>query len=184
MTVSQRDSERDHRCERRGRGGSPVGTFSLPFNTGANAPKRFTPDRTRERQLLGVDLRGGGRASIRVAPNIGGGQCDWVYVNGDVRSKSCSRPGDPPLGYDVVTGGFIRRIDRVANLFQGRFAPQVASVEIAYADGDTTRLTPVEGHVLYEVPARHMTPSRRATTITTYDRAGVALAETDVPYRG
>ena len=72
----------------------------------------------------------------------------------------------------------------MANLFQGRFAPQVASVEIAYADGDTTRLTPVEGHVLYEVPARHMTPSRRATTITTYDRAGVALAETDVPYRG
>jgi hypothetical protein len=162
----------------------PVGTFSLPYDTGADKPKRFTPDRRREREVVGVDLRGGGHASVRVAPNRGGGQCQWVYVNGHVRSTGCTRPGDPPLQYDIVTGGFIRRIDRVSNLFEGQFAPQVGSVEIGYADGDATRLEPTEGFVMFEVPEAHMHPARRAVSITTYDRRGAALARADVPDRG
>jgi hypothetical protein len=162
----------------------PVGTFSLPFNTGAGGPKRFTPDRIREREVVGVHLRDGGHASVRIAPNRGGGRCQWVYVKGDVRSLGCTRPGDQPLSYDVVTGGFIRRINRVSNLFEGEFAPQVRSVEIRYADGDTTRHRPKEGFVMFEVPAKHMHPARRAVSITTYDHHGVALARTSVPYRG
>jgi len=162
----------------------PVGTFSLPYDTGAGEPKRFTPDRTREREVVGVDLRDGGHASVRVAPNRGGGVCHWVYVKGDARSYGCTRPGDEPLPYDVVTGSFIRRIDRVSNLFQGQFAPQVGAVEIGYADGDATRLEPTEGFVMFEVPEAHMDPARRAVSITTYDRRGVALARADVPYRG
>jgi hypothetical protein len=162
----------------------PVGSFSLPFNTGADAPKRFTPDRTREREVVGVDLRDGGHASVRIAPNRGGGRCQWVYVNGHVRSSGCTRPGDQSLPYDVVTGGFIRRIHRISNLFEGEFAPQIGSVEIRYADGDTTRLRPKEGFVMFEVPAKHMDPARRAVSITTYDRHGVALARSSVPYRG
>lgn len=162
----------------------PVGTFSLPYDTGAGEPRRSTPDRTREREVVGVDLRGGGHASVRVAPNRGGGQCHWVYVNEHVRSTGCTRPGDDPLPYDVVTGGFIRRIDRVSNLFEGRFAPRVGAVEIGYADGDATRLEPTEGFIMFEVPEAHMDPARRAVSITTFDRHGVALMRADVPYRG
>ncbi|MGE0026754.1 MAG: hypothetical protein AB7O78_03150 [Thermoleophilia bacterium] len=162
----------------------PVGRFSLPVSQVAAEPRRFTPNRSRERELVGVDLRDGGHASVRVAPNRGGGRCWWVYVNGHVRSTACSRPGDQPLSYDQVTGSFIRRIDRVPDLFQGWFAREVGSVEIGYADGDTVRLTPTEGFVLFEVPAGHLAPERRATTITTYDREGVALARSNVPFRG
>ena len=124
--------------------------------------------------VVGVDLRDGGHASVRIAPNRGGGRCQWVYVNGHVRSLGCTRPGDQSLPYDVVTGGFIRRINRLSNLFEGEFAPQVGSVEIRYADGDTTRLEPKQGFVMFEVPAKHMDPARRAVSITTYDRHGVA----------
>ncbi|MGE3795399.1 MAG: hypothetical protein AB7I38_15945 [Dehalococcoidia bacterium] len=160
----------------------PVGTFSLPVPRNSDEG-RFTPDRTRERELIGIELSGGGRASIRVAPNIGGGRCDWFYVRGDVRSSACSRPSDPPLSYDVVTGGFVQRVNRVSTLFQGRFAPQVGSVEIGYADGDSVRLIPTGGYILFEVPAAHRSPERRATSITTFDRSGVALVRAEVPYR-
>ncbi|MGD9570692.1 MAG: hypothetical protein AB7V62_02250 [Thermoleophilia bacterium] len=95
-----------------------TGTFTVTLPTPESG--RHTPDRTRERELVGIDLRGGGHASVRIAPNRGGGRCEWVYVNDNVRSSFCSRPSDPPLGYDVVTGGFIRRIDRVSDLFQDR----------------------------------------------------------------
>lgn len=161
----------------------PVGQFSLPVPH-SDDRTRFTPDRSRERELLGVDLPNGGRASVRVAPNRGGGRCWWVYVNGHSRSTSCSRPGDAPMAFDTVTGGFIDRTDRVPSLFEGLFAPEVGSVEIGYADGASVRLTPTDGFVLYQVPAEHMTAATRATTITTFDRAGVALARADVPYRG
>lgn len=161
----------------------PVGTFTVPVSLASEEQPRFTPDRSQERELIGVDLRDGGHASVRVAPNLGGGRCWWVYVKGDPESAACSRPGDPPLQYDVVTGGFIRRRDRVSSLFEGQFAPEVGSVTIGYADGTTTRLTPTDGFLLYEVPADHMTPERRATSITTYDHAGVALATTPVRYR-
>jgi hypothetical protein len=161
----------------------PVGTFSLPIPSSSDEGRRFTPDRTRERELIGIELSGGGRASIRVAPNIGGGRCDWFYVNGNVRSSTCSRPSDPPLSYDVVTGGFVERVNRVPTLFHGRFAPQVGSVEIGYADGDSVRLTPTGGYILFEVPAAHRSPDRRATSITTFDRSGVALVRAEVPYR-
>jgi hypothetical protein len=72
--------------------GGPVGTFSLPVPRSSDEPPRFTPDRTMERELLGIELSGGGRASIRVAPNVGGGRRDWFYLKGDVRSSTCRPP--------------------------------------------------------------------------------------------
>lgn len=164
----------------------PVGAFRIALPRFGDGPRRFTPDRSKERELLGIDLAGGGHASIRVAPNRGGGQCVWVYVNGNAGSRGCSRPGDEPLNYDIITGGFIRRVDRVPSLFQGRFAPQVGSIELGFADGTTKRLRPTEGFILYQVPAVHLRPGHQAVSITTFDRQGVALVHEEVrrPERG
>ncbi len=153
----------------------PVGSFTLPIQRASDEPPRFRPDRWRERELIGLDLARGGHASIRVAPNIGGGRCDWLSVRGRARSTACSRPGDPQLPYDVVTGGFIRRVNRIPSLFEGRFAPGVGAVEIVYADGARKRLTPTEGYVLYEVRPERMTPEQQAVSVTTFDREGIAL---------
>ncbi|WP_217922728.1 hypothetical protein [Miltoncostaea oceani] len=160
----------------------PVGSFRIAVpRFGDGGPPRLTPDRSKQRELLGVDLADGGRASIRVAPNRGGGRCVWVYVKKNSRSFACSRPGDSPsLPDDQVTGSFIRRIDRIPSLFQGQFSSRVGSVEIAYADGTATRLRPTEGYVLYEVPAAHMTKERRAVSVTTFDQQGVALVREEV----
>ena len=158
----------------------PVGSFRIAVPRFSDGAPRPNPDRSRERELIGVDLRDGGHASIRVAPNRGGGRCAWVYVNGNSRSESCRRPGVARIGYDIVTGSFIRRIDRIPSLFEGEFDPKVGSVEIGYADGASIRLRPTEGYVLYEVPAAHMAPGRRAVSVTTFDRNGVALVRDEV----
>ena len=152
----------------------PVGSFRVAYPRSSGGP-RFAPDRSKQRELLGVDLADGGHASIRVAPNRGGGRCTWVYVNRNSRSFGCFGPGGPSLPLDQVTGGFIRRIDRIPSLFQGEFASGVGSVEIGYADGTSVRLRPTEGFVLYEVPAGHMRPGHQAVSITTFDRQGLAL---------
>lgn len=157
----------------------PVGSFRVAYPRVSGGP-RFAPDRSRQRELLGVDLAGGGHASIRVAPNRGGGRCTWVYVNGNSRSFGCFGPGGPSLPLDQVTGGFIRRINRAPSLFQGEFASGVGAVEIGYADGTSVRLRPTEGFVLYEVPAGHMRRGHQAVSITTFDRKGVALVQETV----
>jgi hypothetical protein len=157
----------------------PVGSFRVAYPRGSGGPPS-APDRSKQRELLGVDLADGGHASIRVAPNRGDGRCTWVYVNGNSRSFGCFGPGGPSLPLDQVTGGFIRRIDRIPSLFQGEFASGIGSVEIGYADGTSVRLRPTERFVLYEVPAGHMRPGHQAVSITTFDHQGVALVREEV----
>ena len=154
----------------------PVGSFSLPIMRASDGPPRFRPDRSKERELVGIDLAEGGHASIRVAPNVGGGRCDWFYILGAPRSNRCTRPGDPPLQYDVVTGGFSPGGRGYPFVYSGQFAPAVGAVEMEFADGATERLTLTDGIVLYEIPPAHITKGRWPVAVTTSDRDGVPLA--------
>jgi len=153
----------------------PVGTFTLPIRPGADEAERFTPDRTHERLVTRIPLVAGGHASIRVAPNRGGGQCQWLYILGQARSSGCSRPSDPPLPYDVVTAGFSPAGRGYPYVYSGQFAPEVAGVEMEFADRTERRLPVTEGFVLFEIPKRNLEEGRWPVAVTTYDQQGVPL---------
>lgn len=153
----------------------PIGTFTLPVGPGADKSERFTPDRSRERVLSRIALTGGGYAAIRVAPNRGGGRCDWLYILGQVRTTRCTRPTDPPLPYDVVSGGFNPGDRGYPYVYSGPFAPEVGAVEMNFADGTSRRLPLNQGFVLFEIPRRNLDKERWPVAVTTFDQDGVAL---------
>jgi hypothetical protein len=153
----------------------PVGSFDISLPR-ISDERRLRPDRTKERELIGIDLAKGGHASIRVAPNRGGGRCYWVYIKGGTRSSSCSLPSDPPLQYDVVTAGFYPGDRGYPYIYGGQFAPQVGAVEMEFSDGTAQRLSLTEGFALYEVPPDRIAAGNWPVAVTTFDRHGVALA--------
>lgn len=158
----------------------PIGTFSLPVGAGRDESERFTPDRTRERVVSRIALTGGGYASIRVAPNRGGGRCDWLYILGQVRTSRCTRPSDPPLQYDVVSGGFSPGDRGYPYVYSGPFSPEVGTVEMHFADTTSRRLPITEGFVLFEIPRRNLDRGRWPVAVTTYDRQGVPLVHNTI----
>ena len=152
----------------------PVGSFTVTQPTAAQGPPQ-SPDRSRERELVGIDLVAGGRASIRIAPNQGGGLCNWVYIKGRSRSHGCVA-ANAAIPYDVVTGGLYPGGAGYPFVYAGQFAPQVGAVEMEFADGTVARLPLTEGFVLYEIPSSRIdSRSRWPVTVTTFDRSGVAL---------
>lgn len=159
----------------------PVGTFTLDQPRHAGGPAR-APIRSREREVLAIDLAEGGRASVRVAPNRGGGRCSWVYIKGAVRSSGC---GDPSTAvpYDVVSGGFYGGGPGYPFVYGGQFAPEVGAVRMNFADGTSERLPLEEGFLLYEIPPERVASRDRwPVSVTTFDRQGVPLVSE--PIRG
>lgn len=159
----------------------PVGTFTVTQPRGIQGPPR-SPDRSKERELVGIDLEDGGHASIRVAPNRGGGLCQWLYIRGQSRANGCAGP-DTRNAYDVVTGGLSPGDAGYPFVYSGQFAPEVGAVEMNFADGTSERLPLTEGFVLYEIPeSRIASLSRWPVAVTTYDTDGIALVRN--PLRG
>lgn len=152
----------------------PIGSFTLSQSNTAQGPAQ-SPERSKEREQVGIDLAGGGRASIRVAPNRGGGLCQWLLIRGAVRSHGCTGP-DTTLPYDVVTGGLSPGGPGYPFIYSGQFAPEVGAVEMNFADGSASRLSLSDGFVLYEIPASRVdSRTRWPVAVTTYDTDGVAL---------
>ena len=153
----------------------PVGSFTVtPSREGPKGPPQ-SPDRSKERELVGIDLADGGRASIRVAPNRGGGLCQWLYIRGTPRSRGCA-DASTAIPYDLVSGGFSGGGPGYPFVYSGQFAPQVGAVEMNFADGTAELLPLTDGFVLYEIPEDRITSrSRWPIAVTTYDRKGVAL---------
>jgi hypothetical protein len=58
----------------------------------------------------------------------------------------------------------------------GQVRPDLTRVEIGYADGAKTSVTPTRGYVLYEVPAEHIKLGKEAVTATGFDRDGKLVA--------
>lgn len=172
FTIARGDAVRSLRFS------GPVGEYTITL-PGRSVP-RFRPDRARERELIGIELSTGGHASIRIAPNRGGGTCRWIYIDGAVRSSRCTIPGDPPLDYDVVTGGFEIGERGYPYVYDGEFATEVGSVEMAFSDGSVQKLRLVEGSVLHEVPRARIAAGVRPVSVTTFDHQGVALARDEL----
>lgn len=83
--------------------------------------------------------------------------------------------------YDVVTGGVLQVGGKRPGVYHGVFAPAVGAVELDAGDGRKRRFATVEGHVLFEMPARTDGAARGPVSVTTLDRAGVALVKQQLP---
>lgn len=80
-------------------------------------------------------------------PREGGGVC-FVYNQGG----GCPPPTAMANG-PAFAGGFSIGSKRVP--FFAQAEPEVAAIEPRYQNGDTERLTPIEGFVLHEVTPAH-----------------------------
>lgn len=150
----------------------PAGSFEVVL-AGGEVRRSEAPVRSL-RPLLGIRLAGGGRAAIRAGASSAG-RCWAVTIRGEVRSNGCRR-SDDPLPHDVVTGGVLQVGGERPGVYHGVFAPTVSAVELDAGDGRKRRFATVEGHVLFEMPAR-TDGARRPLSVTTLDRAGVAVRQ-------
>ena len=107
------------------------------------------PVRGEQRVALVVEGENGAKAVLRVGATSDGGRC-WRISYSDGRDGGgCPQKGyrgDPSLDAAVVD------VDGDVFLEIG-VRPNVAAVEIRLADGTTRQLRPVEGFVVYPVPA-------------------------------
>lgn len=156
----------------------PAGSFEVAL-AGGEVRRPEAPVRSL-RPLLGIRLAGGGRAAVRAGASSAAERCWAVTIRGEVRSNGCTR-SDDPLPYDVVTGGVLQVGGERPGVYHGVFAPAVGAVELDAGDGRKRRFATVEGHVLFEMPARTDGDARGPVSVTTLDRAGVALVEQQLP---
>jgi hypothetical protein len=120
--------------------------------------------------VLGIETSVG-PVILWAAPTSGGGLC-WIIEIVRLRSPGLSGCSPGPWRESVVFTSGIGR-DRVGDayldLLHGRARPDVASVEILYADGESETVPVLEGFFLHE-------PREMPVTVVARDRAGAELA--------
>lgn len=155
----------------------PVGRYRVRL-PGPGDFTRSRPISAREREVLSIALSAGGRASVRVAPNRGGGWCFRVSVREATRVRGCPPPGS--LTLDDVSGDFHLPGRGRPEVYAAQVRPEVGFLEMRFRDGARARLTPRRGFVLYELPPGRARPAREPVAVTSFDRRGVALFRRDL----
>jgi hypothetical protein len=116
---------------------------TLPDGTKYSLPRRA--DAAQATEPFNFDSATGGHAYLWVMPRTGGGSC-YLYSSGSGGGQGCISQQElqqlPP-----VNGG----LDANSNVYFAQVQPDVATVELRYADGTSQRLTPVDGFVLAAV---------------------------------
>jgi hypothetical protein len=97
-------------------------------------------------------------------PLRGGGTC--ISASQDA---GCSRE---PVYEGRVEGGSTRV------LFFDHSAPEVATIELRYQNGDRERLTLIDGYVLHEITPAHYRPGTRLVAAVRLNRSGQTLGTT------
>jgi hypothetical protein len=107
-----------------------------------------------------------GQATIAIAPSRTGGYCFWLRSAGGAGGSGCAPPRyltQPMVG---GLGGTV---------FSAQVKPVVGRVELRFQDGTRTELHPVEGFVLYSIPASHWPRGHRLTAAIAYSSAARQL---------
>jgi hypothetical protein len=135
---------------------------TLPDGTRYSLPKRWQA--ARARQIISFRTTNGSAAYLWLIPRTGGG---WCYLFN--RGQGClARRPDRQL--PTLNGGLSGGADPV--LFFAQTKPEVAAVELRYQNGESERLTPVDGLVLAEITPAHYERGTRLVTVVALDRSG------------
>lgn len=135
---------------------------TLPDGTKVSLSRRA--DAAAARKIISFKAADGSDVWLWVMPREGGGVC-FSYNQGGGCPPPAAMERGPAFG-----GGFSIGSKRV--LFFAQSKPEVTTIELRYQNGDTERLTPVEGFVLHEVAPAHYTPGTRLVSAVGLDRNG------------
>jgi hypothetical protein len=138
----------------------PSSTQKLPDGKKALLPG--DADIARAREVFSFRASDGAHFYLWVVPLTRGGEC---YV--DNENEVC-RPTVP-----VFSGGLYGGAGRI--LFFGQARPEVATVELHYQNGESERLTPIDGFVLQKITLRHHKRGNRLVAAVAVDRSGKSI---------
>jgi hypothetical protein len=156
--------------------GNVIGRESFPL-TRRNWPPKFVtqtlPDGTRvllprdadlakAREIFSFRATDGSHVYLWVVPLTGGGSCN---VNN--QGEGCG-PSVP-----VFSGGLYGGGNRI--LFVGQSKPDVATIELRYQNGQSERLTPIDGFVVHDITSAHYKRGTRLVDAVALDRSGNAI---------
>jgi hypothetical protein len=135
---------------------------TLPDGTRFSLPR--SEDAARARKIISFRSTNGHRIYLWVMPHKGGGIC-FLYNRGG----GCALPRfDAQL--PVLNGGTSGGATPV--LFFDQAKPKVATVVLRYQNGESERLTPIEGFVLHEITPAHYRRGTRLVAAVALDRSG------------
>jgi hypothetical protein len=143
--------------------GRVIGTQQLYEPMVTHGPHRVGPYRVVRtvRGPKGTDGR------LLVAASSAGGRCWKVVFEGGAGGSGClpTHAHLPALGFAVQDGG-------TDSFVSGEVSSRVATVELRFASGRTTRVEPVDGFILDPVPA-----GEELTAASAYDAGGHRVAQ-------
>ena len=127
----------------------------------------------RATSLLKAESPQGSTAELLVGPSSSGGECMFIRYRGKPATGTMSSCADPDWRrYPVLLNTY----GNPGEFVMGRVRPDLARVEIGYADGVKTAVTPTRGYVLYAVPAEQIELGKEALTAAGFDRNGKLVA--------
>lgn len=131
------------------------------------------PARGRATSLLKAESPQGSTAELLVGSSSTGGECMFIRYRGKPATGTMSSCADPDWRrYPVLLNTY----GNPGEFVMGRVRPDLARVEVGYADGAKTAVTPTRGYVLYAVPAEQIELGKEAVTATGFDRNGKLVA--------
>jgi hypothetical protein len=140
---------------------------TLPDGTTYSLPRRA--DAADARKIISFSATKGSDIYLWVMPRTGGGVC-YLFNRGEGCPPADSMADIP----EALNGGISGGANPV--LFFAQTKPNVAAVELRYQNGQTQRLTPVDGFVLAEIPPAHYEPGTRLVAAVALDQSGNAIS--------
>jgi hypothetical protein len=138
---------------------------TLPDGTQQSLPRRAQA--ARARKVISFRATDGSSVYLWVMPRTGGGTC-YVFNQGGGCEPPRFAERDP-----VFSGGISGGSTRI--LYSGHAKPQVATVDLRFQNGESERLTPIDGFVLTEITPAHYERGTRLVTAVALDRSGKVL---------
>jgi hypothetical protein len=110
---------------------------------------RARPAPGKAKELLHVTGATGESATLYIGKATDGGTCMYVrsYLNKHVGGDEVGCMGPAWRGSTIQLGG-----GGASGIWNGRVRPDVATVELRFADGHTTTIKPIQGFILYAEP--------------------------------
>jgi hypothetical protein len=136
---------------------------TLPDGTQYSLPRRA--DASEAQKVVSFRTTKGSEAYLWVMPRTGGGDC---YLTN--RSQGCEPPGSLSEIPGAFNGGLAGGADPI--LFFAQTKSEVAALEFRYQDGESDRVTPVDGFVLTEITPDHYAQGSRLETVVALDKDG------------
>ncbi|HKB93058.1 MAG TPA: hypothetical protein VKC62_02310 [Gaiellaceae bacterium] len=136
----------------------------------APKPTWFDPRKVSDPAHKRVILRSG-KSTIAVSPARTGGYCWWLQYEGRSHGSGCA----PPRYLTTPMAGGLSHGTHFTT-FSAQLQKRVVRVELRFQNGVKVELQPVDGFVLYDIPAAHWPRGTRLTAALAFDAAGHRLA--------